>query len=121
MKSYARFYAKVFHQLQKVPPFANREEAANWLRDAWVALHIEQGASKRRISILKQARICTEQGWVDVDQEVCYLDSPEDPPIRLFLHRDGAIVLQQMDTQQSEILFARPGKASKTAKARELL
>ena len=110
MKSYAQFYPKLFNRLQQEPPFASREEAVAWLRDAWCAIHIEAGASKRRIAIMKSARICKEQGWRDIEEDVCYLESAETPPIRLFLHRDGSIVLQQMFTARSEILFAKPGK-----------
>lgn len=113
MKSYALLYAKVFEQLRNAPPFASREEAALWLRDAWLAVHTYAGASKRLIGILKNARVCAEQGWVDVDKDVCYLESPDNPPIRLFLHRDGTVVLQQMRTTRSEILLAKPGKRTK--------
>ena len=110
MKSYAQFYPKLLNRLQQAPPFSSRQEAMEWLRDAWCAIHAEAGASKRRLAIMRGARICKEQGWRDIDQEVCYLQSPETPPLRLFLHSDGAIVLQQMFTERSEILFAKPGK-----------
>lgn len=111
MKSYARFYPKLLERLQAHPPFSSRDEAAQWLRDTWVDLHIEAGASQRRLRILRGAKVCTEQGWVDVDKKVCYLQSPENPPVRLFLHDDGSIVLQQMMTSRNEILFAKPGKS----------
>lgn len=111
MKSFVQFYPKLFDRLQTLPPFSSREEAATWLREAWYEIHMQAGASKDRLRILKNARICTEQGWVDVDKEVCYLDSPENPPLRLFLHADGSIILQQMLTARSEILFAKLGKA----------
>lgn len=110
MKSYARFYPKLLERLQAHPPFSSRDEAAQWLRDAWVELHIEAGASPRRIRILRGAKICKEQGWVDIEQKVCYLQSYDTPPVRLYLHADGSIVLQQMMTSQNQILFAKPGK-----------
>jgi hypothetical protein len=115
VKSYARFYPKLFNKLQKEPPFSSREEAGAWLREAWCAIHVEAGASKRRIAIMKNARICKEQGWKDVEKDVCYLESPEKPPLRLFLHRNGSIVLQQMFTERNEIIFAKPGKVIATA------
>lgn len=115
MKSYARFYPKLFERLHKAKPFSSRDEAVQWLRDNWLQIHIEAGASKRRIAILQQARICKEQGWRDIDKDVCYLTSPENPPLRLYLHRDGSIVLQQMFTERNEIIFAKPGQPVTTA------
>ena len=114
MKSYAQFYPRLFERLQKAKPFSSREEAFIWLRDAWVFIHMEAGASKRRINIMKGARICKEQGWRDIDQDVCYLTSPENPPLRLYLHCDGSIVIQQMFTERNEILIAKPGLPATT-------
>lgn len=110
MKSYARYYPKLLEQLQAQPPFASRDEAAQWLRDAWVNVHIEIGASEHRLRILRGAKICKEQGWMDVGEQVCYLQSPEDPPLRLYLHADGSIVFQHMKPPHNPILFAKPGK-----------
>ena len=100
----------MLERLQKAKPFASREEAFNWLRDAWVLVHLEAGGSKRRIAIMQSARICKEQGWCDIDKDVCYLTSPDTPPVRLYLHRDGSIVLQQLFTERNEIIFAKPGQ-----------
>lgn len=110
MKSYARFYPKVLERLQSTPPFASREEAADWLRAEWLAVHIAAGAGKRRLQAIRDAKICAEQGWRFISPSVCYIDSPESPPLRLFLHADGAMVLQRMYTDRNEILFAKPGK-----------
>lgn len=115
MKSYARFYPKLLEQLEQVPSFTSREEAFNWLRDAWVALHVAAGVNKKRIQIMQGARLCAEQGWRDITKNVCHLTSPEEPPLRLYLHRDGTIVLQQMYTERNEIIFAKPGKVAAPA------
>ena len=61
MKSYARFYPKILERLQAHPPFSSRDEAAQWLRDAWVDLHIEVGASQRRLRILRSAKVCKDR------------------------------------------------------------
>ena len=110
MKSYARLYPLLFERLHSAAPFGSRKEAEKWLRDAWVQIHIETGASSRRIRIMKSARICEEQGWHDVDKNVCFLQSPDYPPLRLFVHNDGAIVLQRIFTDKNEIIFAKPAK-----------
>ncbi len=110
MKSYARFYPKVLERLQSTPPFASREEAADWLRAEWLAVHIATGAGKRRLQAIRDASICAEQGWHFPSPHVCYIDSPETPPLRLFLHADGAMVLQRIHTDRNEIIFAKPGK-----------
>lgn len=110
MKSFAQFYPKFLDRLQAAPPFSSRDEAAAWMRDAWCTIHIEAGSSKRRIEIMKNARVCKEQGWKDIDQEACYLQSPDDPPVRLYLHRDGSVVVQHMLPKRSVILLAKPGK-----------
>lgn len=110
MKSYAQFYPDVLDALKQAKPFTSRDEAFNWLREAWVAIQQEAGASKRRIALLRDIRICPEQGWHDIDKEACYLQSPDNPPMRLYIHRDGSIVLQQLSTQRNEIVFAKPGK-----------
>lgn len=111
MKSFAQFYPKFLDRLQAAPPFSSRDEAAAWMRDAWCTIHIEAGSSKRRIEIMKNARICPEQGWRDIDKVVCYLQSPENPPVRLYVHNDGTVVVQHMRPGRSEILLAKPGKS----------
>ena len=110
MKSYASFYPRVLERLQKEKSFSSREEAFNWLRQAWLTVYTEAGADKHDVQTLKTAQLSPEHGWHDMDKEACYLDSPESPRLRLYLHRDGSIVLQQMQTETQEILFAKPGK-----------
>ena len=113
MKSYARFYPKLYERLLKAPAFSNRQEVEAWLRDTWLDIHTEAGASKSRLTILQRARICPEQGWQDTDQDVCYLQSTEAPPIRIYVHNDGSVVVQQMHTLRNEILLAKPGARHK--------
>lgn len=110
MKSYARLYPQLLERIQRTPAFASRDEAINWMRDAWVQIHKEAGASQRRIAIMQSARICPEQGWRDIDKDPCYLTSPETPPLRLYIHNDGTVVLQQICNQRNEIVYAKPGK-----------
>lgn len=110
MKSYALFYPKFLARLQAAPAFSSRDEAAVWMRDAWCAIHLEFGGSKRRMAIMRGARICKEQGWKDIDKAVCYIQSPDNPPIRLYVHNDGSVVIQHMLPGRSQILLAKPGK-----------
>lgn len=114
MKSYARLYPLLLERLQSAAPFASRSEAEIWLRNTWLHIHADAGASSQRMRLLQHARICEEQGWRDVDKDVCFLQSPEYPPLRLFVHHDGAIVLQRIFTDKNEILMAKPGKSKRS-------
>lgn len=101
-------------RLESAAPCASAQEAHDMLLQKWHEVYEECGANARFLEALKAQRLCEADGWHDVDQEVCYYDTDEQPRIRVYLHRDGGIVLQNMDPGQVQIVFNMPGKRRMT-------
>lgn len=97
-------------RLQAAPACSSAQEAHDTLLAAWQQVHRDCQSSPRYQSALAKRRLCAEHGWRDLDKTVCYLDSSEQPPIRIYLHRDGSMVIQRMEKANTEILFTSPGK-----------
>ena len=97
-------------RLLKAPPCSSAQEAHDMLMAAWQEVHRTCQSSPRYQAALAKRRLCEEHGWRDLDKSVCYFDSDEQPPVRVYLHQDGSVVIQRMEQSNIEILFTAPGK-----------
>lgn len=97
-------------RLQKAPACSSAQEAHDALLGAWQQVHRDCQSSPRYQAALAKRRLCAEHGWRDLDKAACYFDSDEQPPIRIYLHRDGSMVIQRMEKANADILFTAPGK-----------
>ena len=104
-------------RLQKAPACSTAQEAHDMLMAAWQDVHRECQSSPRYQAALAKRRLCAEHGWRDLDKSVCYFDSDEQPPVRVYLHQDGSVVIQRMEQSNIEILFTSPGKRLPTPSA----
>lgn len=102
--------AMLVERLQHIRPCTNAQEAHDVVVGAWLQVHVDCKISPRYLALLENRRLCAEHGWHDLDQPVCYFDGEELPPMRIYLHRDGSIVIQRMQADNVDILFTLPGQ-----------
>lgn len=102
--------AAYLQALENAPACASRDAAYALISSTWLAVHQRYGSSVAYQQRLQQHRLCREDGWHDLEHDPCYLDKSHGlATIRVNLHRDGAIVIQEMSEQRCNILLARPG------------
>ena len=97
-------------RLECAQPCTSAQEAHDLLRETWYAVYETCGANALFLEDLKSRRLSEAHGWHDVGKNVCYYDTEEHPRIRVYLHADGSIVLQNMDPGQVQIVFTLPGR-----------
>lgn len=104
-------------KLETAPSCDSAEAAFALFRDLWVATNVEHESPISVIERLRGRRFCVEHGWQGLSTGASYVDSSESPDLRIYLHSDGAIVLQRISPQSSTIVFAKPGRPRKATSA----
>lgn len=104
-------------KLEQAPECRSRMAAHELLCELWLQVHIAYGASEPLIKRLRARRLCEEHGWQALDADPCYWESAEQPLVRIYLHNNGAIVIQSAEPGESNILFNLPGKILQTHSA----
>ncbi|WP_417284834.1 hypothetical protein [Comamonas sp.] len=98
-------------RLQAAQPCSSQQTAHDMVIDLWIAVNSELGAPESLIKALHRRSFSQAHGWNGVGSAVAYWDLDEEASVRVYLHDDGAIVVQQMDAENREILFTQPGIA----------
>ena len=73
--------------------------------------HTYFAAPESELRRIAGRRLVEPHGWKDLDKDPCYLD--HDPgngsALRIYLHRDGGMVIQRLQGDGRQILFSRLG------------
>lgn len=88
---------------------SSRQEALDLVLRVWIGVHEKYGTPESDLILLRNLELCPEHGWHDLDKDPCYMDSPEDSGLRLHLHHNGTIVLQNYVDSSLGIVFSKPG------------
>jgi hypothetical protein len=102
--------AMLIKHLQCIDPCSSAQEAHDAVAAYWWLVHKDCGSSERHLDNLNRLRLDAAHGWKDLDKAVCYCDGHELPAMRIYLHRDGSIVIQSLDPANLRILFTLPGR-----------
>lgn len=105
--------ATLLKKLDAAAPCDSAETAFALFHSQWLRTHEEHDSPLQTMEFLRSRRLSADQGWEGVGSEVAYLDSSEDPQTRIYLHRDGSIVVQHITEHSSTILFSKPGRPRK--------
>ena len=100
-------------------PCHTQQMAYELVIDSWVQTNAELGASQEFLKALRRRRLCEEHGWRGVNTSVAHWDLDDEHTVRIYLHEDGSIVVQQMDSQNLQILFTLPGHRERLGEVSE--
>ena len=103
----ARLEAWIRH-MKAGKPCGSQKVAYELVIESWVQANEDLGASPDFLRGLRRRRFCPEHGWRGLNTGVAYWDLDEEQSVRIYLHVDGSIVVQQMDAQNLQILFTLP-------------
>ncbi len=93
--------------LEAAPACSSREQSFEQLRTLWLQTHSYFAAPETELRRIGTRRLEDFHGWKDLDKDPCYLD--HDPALRIYLHRDGGMVIQRLQGDGQQILFSRLG------------
>lgn len=98
-------------RLEAAPACASREQAFEQLQDLWLQTHIYFAAPESELRRIRSRRMTEAHGWKDLGGDPCYLDRDTDTEagVRIYLHRNGGVIMQRVRGGGSQIMFSRLG------------
>jgi hypothetical protein len=109
MTSLEDLFVQWLDRLSKAHPCTSQEEAFLLLKAEWIAVNLKAGTSEDVVRSIASGRLCLEHGWVGLDTRVAYQDQTCGAQIRVYLHVNGAIVIQRMSQGHEKVLFHLQG------------
>jgi len=98
-------------RIEAMPPPTSHQQAHDMLKSMGREVMLEFGASRQWLAELDARRMCAEDGWINLDANPCYWESRESEKIRIYLYRDGSIVMQRKNPAHPRIFFSKIGGA----------
>lgn len=106
-----RRFSDFLASIQSIPACSSRQEAHDVLLEHWIKTCRKFGLSRQLLATMQHRSLCAEHGWQDLDKDPCFWDSRTAPGVRIYLHRNGQIVMQKTnDAAGNEILFFKTGR-----------
>lgn len=108
-RSFDQLLDMLMSRLEAATACASREQAYEQLQALWVETHIYFAAPEAELRRIRSRRLTESHGWKDLERDPCYIDPDADPSVRIYLHRDGSMVIQRVRQGSSRIIFSRQG------------
>ncbi|CAB5722350.1 Uncharacterised protein [Delftia tsuruhatensis] len=109
--SFGQLLDMLLSLLEAAPACSSREESFEQLRSLWLQTHTYFSAPDTELRRIASRRLAESHGWKDLEGDPCHLD--HDPgngnALRIYLHRDGGMVIQRLQGDGGQILFSRLG------------
>ena len=94
-------------RIENMAPCTSRQQAYNSLLAHWHAVESDYHDDQAYLDGLLHTQMSAENNWHCLDSNPCYWQSPRAPQLRIYIHDDGAIVIQRLGgTREDRILFA---------------
>lgn len=94
-------------RIESMPPCISRQQAYESLLAHWHAVESCYLEDKAALDVLLHKKMTPENDWHCLDSDPCYWQSPKTPEMRVYIHDDGAIVIQRLGgARDGGILFA---------------
>ncbi len=94
-------------RIESMSPCTSRQQAYEGLLAHWHAVESRYCGDSDSVDSLLGKKMTPENDWHCLDGDPCYWQSPRAPQMRVYIHGDGAIVIQRMDgMREGRILFA---------------
>lgn len=93
-------------RIEGMKPCASRQQAYESLLAHWHAVESTYHDDKAYLDALLKKKMTAENDWHCLEGNPCYWQSPKAPQLRIYVHDDGAIVIQRLGAREGRILFA---------------
>lgn len=86
-----------------------REEAFALVHSTWLRVNMESTTPDKDIETFRHMQLRAEDGWQNLEGDPCHLQSIERSGLCLYLHKDGAVVIQDLSSPSHPILLSKLG------------
>lgn len=93
--------------LEKAQSCASRHEAFELVHSTWLTVNQASIKPDKDIEAFRLMQLRAEDGWQDLDGDPCYLLSIEHSGLCIYLHNDGAFVIQDLSCPAQTILISK--------------
>lgn len=95
--------------LDAAPRCRNQQEAHDQLLHAWIQANLHLGVPRHFLRRLIAGSYSAENGWQGIGTRVATWETVGDAPFRIFLHDDGAMVIQYGPQAHLRLIYSKPG------------
>lgn len=95
--------------LDEAPLCNSQQSAHDQIQAIWVEANLRMGVPRERLKRLIAGTFSAEDGWEGIGSDVASWETMGDAPFRIFLHADGAIVIQYTPQNALKLIYSRPG------------
>lgn len=95
--------------MELAPACHSREEALALVQKTWLNVNTRFAAADQAMRNFSKITLQNPNEWQDLDGDPCYLKSIDRSGLRLYLHLDGSIVIQEMNGNFHAILLNKQG------------
>lgn len=95
--------------LEEADVCGSREEAFALVHATWLRVNMESTTPDKDIEAFRRMQLRAEDGWQNLEGDPCHLQSIERSGLCLYLHRDGAFVIQDLSSPSNPILMSKLG------------
>lgn len=100
-----------FAVMENAPPCDSRASAFELAHASWLQVNAASENPDKDIEAFKHLQLTEDCGWQQLDSDPCFLSSIERTGLCLYLHHDGSIVIQDLQSASQPILLSKPGAA----------
>lgn len=91
------------------PPCSCQQEAHDQIQQCWIQANLNLGVPSHFLQRVAEGGFLAKDGWVGIGTRVATWETMGDALFRIFLHDDGAIVIQYGPGTQLQLIYSKPG------------
>jgi hypothetical protein len=95
--------------MELAPACHSREEAFALVQKIWLNVNTKFATADQAMRNFSKLSLKNPDEWQDLDKDPCYLNNIDHSELRLYLHLDGTIVIQEMRGDFHAILLNKQG------------
>ena len=95
--------------LDEAPLCNSQQSAHDQIQAIWIETNLRMGVPKQRLKRLIAGTYSKENGWNGIGTDVASWETMGDAPFHIFLHADGAIVIQYGPQNALRLIYSKPG------------
>ena len=95
--------------LDEAPLCDSQQSAHDQIQTIWVEANLRMGVPRHRLKRLIAGSFSAENGWQGIGTAVASWETMGDSPFRIYLHADGAAVIQYTQENGLKLIYSKPG------------
>lgn len=111
---------KFLEEMEIAPSCSNRIQAFDLFYTSWLKVNADSSVPDKDIEKFRKMQLRSEDGWLDLEADPCYLSSIEHTGLCIFLHNNGQIIIQDTSSPRQTILLTKFASKNLAAKNKNI-